>query len=63
MFKVVPWIIGIGFVVVITMVMIQFAVIGWAGYHAVTDPEGAAEFIGTIVGTAVSPVADAIRGE
>jgi hypothetical protein len=63
MFKVVPWVIGIGFVVTITIVMIQFAVIGWAGYHAVTDPTGTANFIGTIVGDAVRPVADAVRGE
>jgi hypothetical protein len=63
MFKVVPWIIGIGFVVVITVIAVQFVVIGWAGYHAVTDPEGAANFVGTIVGEAVRPVAEAIKGE
>ena len=63
LFRVVPWIIGGIFVFVITMVVVQFAIVGWAGYHVLTDPEGTANFVGTIVGEAVRPVADAIKGE
>jgi len=63
LFKVVPWVIGIGFVFTLGFIIVQFAVIGWAGYHAVTDPEGTATFIGTIVGDAVRPVAEAVKGE
>jgi hypothetical protein len=51
------------FVVVLTAITVQFAVMGWVGYQVISDPEGAAEMIGTIVGEAVRPVADAIKGE
>lgn len=51
------------FAVVLTLVVGQFALMGWAGYQLVTDPEGTANFVGTIVGEAVRPVADAVRGE
>jgi hypothetical protein len=63
LFRVVPWFIGGIFVFVITMVVVQFVVIGVAGYHVLTDPEGTANMVGTIVGEAVRPVADAIKGE
>jgi hypothetical protein len=63
LFRVVPWVIGIGFVVTITVVLIQFAIVGWAGYHVLTDPEGTANFVGTIAGEAIRPVAEAIKGE
>ena len=42
---------------------VQTAIIGIAGYHVLTDPEGTANMVGTIVGEAVRPVADVIRGE
>lgn len=51
------------FAVVLTLIVGQFALMGWAGYQLVTDPEGTANFVGTIVGEAVRPVADAVRGE
>jgi hypothetical protein len=51
------------FAVALTVILFQFAVIGVAGYHVLTDPEGTANFVGTIVGEAVRPVADAIKGE
>ena len=63
LFRFVPVFIGIVFVITITLVVIQFTLMGWVGYHAVTDPEGAANFVGTIVGEAVRPVAEAIKGE
>ena len=51
------------FAVVITVFVVQFALIGVAGYHVLTDPEGTANIVGTIVGEAVRPVAEAIKGE
>ena len=51
------------FAVVAMLIFGQFALMGWAGYQLVTDPEGTANFVGTIVGEAVRPVADAVRGE
>ena len=51
------------FAIVFVGVVAQFAVIGYAGYKVVTDPEGTAKFIGTVAGEAVAPVADAIKGE
>ena len=63
LFRVVPWFIGGVFVFVITMVVVQFAIVGWAGYHVLTDPEGTANFVGTIAGEAIRPVAEAIKGE
>jgi hypothetical protein len=63
MFRFFPWFFGIVFVIAVVGVLIQFAVIGWAGYHAVTDPEGTANFVGNIVGDVVRPVAEAIREE
>ena len=63
LFTIVPWIIGIGIVLTFTIVIAQFAFMGWAGYHLVSDPEGTANFVGSVVGEAVRPVADAIKGE
>lgn len=51
------------FVVVFTGIIVQFAVMGYVAYQVVTDPEGAANFVGNIAGEAVRPVAEAIRGE
>jgi hypothetical protein len=51
------------FAVAAMLIVGQFALMGWAGYQLVTDPEGTANFVGTIVGEAVRPVADAIKGE
>lgn len=51
------------FAVAITVITVQFAVIGWAGYHVLTDPEGTANIVGTIAGEAIRPVAEAIKGE
>jgi hypothetical protein len=51
------------FSVAIIFIAIQFMLIGWAGYQLVTDPEGTANFVGTIIGEAVRPVADAVRAE
>lgn len=51
------------FVIVIAVFVIQFVIIGTAGYHLITDPEGTANFVGTIAGEALRPVADAIKGE
>ena len=63
LFTIVPWIIGIGIALTFTIVIAQFAVIGWAGYHVLTDPEGTANIVGTIAGEAIRPVAEAIKGE
>ena len=51
------------FAVVAMLIFGQIALMGWAGFQIVTDPEGAANFVGTIVGEAVRPVAEAIKGE
>ena len=51
------------FVVVITVIIVQFAVIGWAGYNLLTDPEGTANTVGTVLGEVIRPVADSIKGE
>jgi TRAP-type C4-dicarboxylate transport system permease small subunit len=51
------------FLVILSVILVQFAFIGWAGYQFVTNPEGSANFVGTIIGEAVRPVADAVRGE
>lgn len=63
LFRVVPWFIGGVFILVITMVIGQFVIMGWTGYHLVTDPEGTAKLVGSILGEIVRPVADAVRGE
>lgn len=41
----------------------QFAVVGYAGYKAVTDPTGTANFVGNVVGELIVPIAEAARGE
>lgn len=51
------------FVIVFTVIIVQFAVIGWAGYNLLTDPEGTANTVGTVVGEVIRPVVDAIKGE
>lgn len=51
------------FVFAATVILFQFAVIGYAGYKLLTDPHGTANFIGTVAGEAIAPVADAIKGE
>lgn len=51
------------FLIVITVFLVQFAIIGYAGYHLITDPTGTANFVGTVAGEALRPVADAVRGE
>jgi hypothetical protein len=61
-FKLFPWIFGIVFVITLTVMVVQFAVVGYVGYKVLTDPEGSAQFIGTIAGEAIRPVADAVRG-
>ena len=63
LFTVVPWIIGGFMLLTLTIVLAQFALFGWAGYHVLTDPEGTANFVGTIAGEAIRPVAEAIKGE
>jgi hypothetical protein len=49
------------FALVATVILVQFAVIGYAGYKLLTDPHGTANFIGTVAGEAIKPVADAIK--
>ncbi len=61
-FKFFPWIFGIVLVITLTVMVVQFAVVGYMGYKVLTDPEGSAQFIGTIAGEAIRPVADAVRG-
>ena len=51
------------FAIAFISILVQFAVVGYAGYKLVTDPEGTANFVGTIAGEAIRPVADAIKGE
>jgi len=51
------------FAIAFIAILVQFAVIGYAGYKLVTDPSGTANFVGTIAGEAIRPVADAVRGE
>lgn len=51
------------FAVAFIGILAQFAVVGYAGYKLVTDPAGTANFVGTIAGEALRPVADAVRGE
>lgn len=47
------------FAVVLTLIIGQFALMGWAGYQLVTNPEA----VGTIAADVIRPVADAVRGE
>lgn len=51
------------FILGAVVIVVQFAVVGYAGYKLVTDPTGAANFVGTIAGEVMRPVADAVRGE
>lgn len=51
------------FAVILTLIIGQFALMGWAGYQLFTDPEGTANTVGNILGEIVRPVADAVRGE
>lgn len=50
------------FVIVLTTIIAQFALIGWGAYQFISNPEGTANYIGTIAGEALRPVADAVRG-
>lgn len=61
--RVFPVVFTVIFVIALAVILFQFALLGWAGYHVLTDPEGTANMVGTIVGEAVRPVADAIKGE
>lgn len=47
------------FAVVLMLIFGQFALMGWAGYQLVTNPEA----VGTIAADMIRPVADAVRGE
>ena len=51
------------FVIVIAVFVIQIVVIGTAGYHLITDPEGTANTVGTVIGEVVRPIADAVQGQ
>jgi hypothetical protein len=51
------------FAVILTLIIGQFALMGWAGYQLFTDPEGTANTVGNILGEVIRPVADAVRGE
>ena len=62
-FNIFPYIFGAIFTLVLTMILVQFAVIGYVGYQVVTDPDGTATAIGQTLGEIVRPVADAVRGE
>lgn len=46
------------FVFIASMILLQFAAIGMAAYWVISDPEGAAKDIGTIVGAGVEPIAE-----
>jgi hypothetical protein len=60
-FKFFPYIFIGMFVVAITVIVVQFAVVGYLGYQVVTDPEGSADTVGNILGRLAAPVADAIQ--
>ena len=44
-------------------VIVQFAVIGYVGYQVITDPMGSANFVGTVAGEVLKPVAEAVKGQ
>ncbi len=62
-FNIFPYIFGAIFALVLTIILVQFAVIGYVGYQVVADPDGTATAIGQTLGEIVRPVADAVRGE
>ncbi len=47
------------FAVVAMLIFGQIALMGWAGYQLVTNPE----VVGTIAADVIRPVAEAIKGE
>jgi hypothetical protein len=47
------------FAVVAMLIFGQIALMGWAGYQLVTNPEA----VGTIAADVIRPVAEAIKGE
>jgi hypothetical protein len=51
------------FAVALTAILVQFAIVGFIGYKVITDPMGSANFIGTVAGEALKPVANAVNGE
>lgn len=51
------------FVIVILLFLAQVAIIGWAGYHVISDPEGSARAVGAVAAEVIKPVADAVKGE
>ncbi len=51
------------FAVALTVILVQFAIVGFVGYKVITDPMGSANFIGTVAGEALKPVANAVKGE
>lgn len=58
-----PYIFAGVFVLVMTIIIAQFAVVGYVGYQVISDPDAAATAIGNTLGEIVRPVADAVRGE
>jgi hypothetical protein len=59
--RIFPYVFGVIFTIALAVIVGQFALIGWAGYHMITNPEGSAATIGKIVAEAVAPVADAVK--
>jgi len=51
------------FVFAALIILIQVAIIGFAGYKIVSDPEGTAKTVGTIAAEAIKPVVDAVKEE
>jgi hypothetical protein len=62
-FKIFPYVFAGIFVLVLTITIAQFAVVGYVGYQVISDPDAAATAIGNTLGEIVRPVADAVRGE
>jgi hypothetical protein len=62
-FKIFPYIFITVFAISAIFMIIQFATVGFVAYKVISDPHGTSNFIGTVAGEVIRPIANAIEGE